>query len=606
MHKKVLAILLTASMVMSAPMAVMAGEADSTVSGQEVESAAAAEDDAQTTASVAEEAESAVEETASVAEEAESVAEETASVAEEAESAAEEAESDAEEVDFRELVKAYMTEIGEAVANVDLAEKIALTGDEFSEEGTVFTLFEDILTDIVERMNADGIETDNIIGQAIEAISSLGEMEEAELDGMVEEALQSILGSEEGETPEEGTGALDIEISNAIVTFVVETAKANKMIANAVKETGSKLFESLADISKQLQPVVNDDGTMDVVDDGSEESFEKFEAELEKVMDYIRQQDGNKHAALDILELLHNIVDEFHSTVHGHVHEDMEVNPASQRPETDPEIMLPVHQYELISSVEVNGRQGVCSEGDYYWVSGSTTLAKYDKDWKLIKTNDDPFKGYTLEVNHIADIDVYNNELYIGAEYFMDGVGKNIQIAVYDADTLELKRTFPFEAESGQLECSGIAVNPDTKTVWMCSWVGEESGRYLYKYDLETGKYLGKVHMQMPPQWLQGIAYYDGWFYMTADDGTADDNEPDHLYKTRIDDGATSCIVTLERTFDDVTRQGEIEGLTFDKELGQLLLLYNRGARIILGMPRGFYDGYDKEISEVFTYQIVD
>ena len=606
MHKKVLAILLTASMVMSAPMAVMAGEADSTVSGQEVESAAAAEDDAQTTASVAEEAESAVEETASVAEEAESVAEETASVAEEAESAAEEAESDAEEVDFRELVKAYMTEIGEAVANVDLAEKIALTGDEFSEEGTVFTLFEDILTDIVERLNADGAENDSIIDQALEAISSLGEMEEAELDGMVEEALQSILGSEEGETPEEGTGALDIEISNAIVTFVVETAKANKMIANAVKETGSKLFESLADISKQLQPVVNDDGTMDVMDDGSEEPFEKFEAELAKVTDYIRNQDGNKHAALDVLELLHNIVDEFHSTVHGHVHEDMEVNPASQRPETDPEIMLPVHQYELISSVEVNGRQGVCSEGDYYWVSGSTTLAKYDKDWKLIKTNDDPFKGYTLEVNHIADIDVYNNELYIGAEYFMDGVGKNIQIAVYDADTLELKRTFPFEAESGQLECSGIAVNPDTKTVWMCSWVGEESGRYLYKYDLETGKYLGKVHMQMPPQWLQGIAYYDGWFYMTADDGTADDNEPDHLYKTRIEDGATSCIVTLERTFDDVTRQGEIEGLTFDKELGQLLLLYNRGARIVLGMPRGFYEGYDKEISEVFTYQIVD
>ena len=164
MHKKVLAILLTASMVMSAPMAVMAGEADSTASGQEVESAAAAEDDAQTTESAAEETASAAEETASTAEEtasaaeeaasaaeeAESVAEEAESVAEEVESVAEEAESAAEEVDFRELVKAYMTEIGEAVANVDLAEKIALTGDEFSEEGTVFTLFEDILTDIVE------------------------------------------------------------------------------------------------------------------------------------------------------------------------------------------------------------------------------------------------------------------------------------------------------------------------------------------------------------------------------------------------------------------------------------------------------------------------
>ena len=61
---------------------------------------------------------------------------------------------------------------------------------------------------------------------------------------------------------------------------------------------------------------------------------------------------------------------------------------------------------------------------------------------------------------------------------------------------------------------------------------------------------------------------------------------------------------TLERTFDDVTRQGALEGLTFAKNNNQLLLLYNRGARIVLGMPKGFYEGYDKEISEVFSYDI--
>ena len=274
------------------------------------------------------------------------------------------------------------------------------------------------------------------------------------------------------------------------------------------------------------------------------------------------------------------------------------------RPEDDASAMLPVYEYSLAGSREVEGRQGVCAENGYYWVSGSATLAKYDRDWNLITKNESPFEGYEKEVNHIADIDVYENELYIGAEYFMDGVGKNIQIAVYDGDTLKLKRTFSFEEASGQLECSGIAVDPDTKSVWMCSWVGEESGRYLYRYDLETGAYLGKVHMQMPPQWLQGVAYYDGYLYMTADDGTADDNEPDHLYRTKITEGSTYCNVTLERTFDDVTKQGEIEGLTFDKENGSLLLLYNRGARIILGMPRGFYDGYDREISEVFTYSM--
>ena len=266
--------------------------------------------------------------------------------------------------------------------------------------------------------------------------------------------------------------------------------------------------------------------------------------------------------------------------------------------------MLPAFQYQLNSSVEVEGRQGVCTENGYYWVSGSALLSKYDQDWELVAQNKDPFHGYEIEVNHIGDIDVYNNELYIGAEYFMDGVGTNIQIAVYDGDTLELKRTFPFEPESGQLECSGIAVDPDTRTVWMCSWVGEESGRYLYKYDLDSGAYLGKIHLQMAPQWVQGVAYHDGYLYLTADDGDAENEEPDHLYRTRIEAGVTNCTVALERTFDDVTRQGEIEGLTFDQKNDQLLLLYNRGARIVLGMPQGFYDGYDREISEVFMFKM--
>ena len=275
-----------------------------------------------------------------------------------------------------------------------------------------------------------------------------------------------------------------------------------------------------------------------------------------------------------------------------------------ERPEDDTSRMLPAFQYQLKSYVEVEGRQGVCCEDGFYWVSGSAVLSKYDADWNLVAQNQDPFQGYEIEVNHIGDIDVYNNELYIGAEYFMDGVGTHIQIAVYDGDTLELKRTFPFEPESGQLECSGIAVDPDTRTVWMCSWVGEESGRYLYKYDLDSGAYLGKIHLQMAPQWVQGVAYHDGCLYLTADDGDADLEEPDHLYRTKIEPGATNCIVTLERTFDDVTRQGEIEGLTFDHEKHRLLLLYNRGARIVLGMPQGFYDGYDREISEVFVYEM--
>ena len=272
--------------------------------------------------------------------------------------------------------------------------------------------------------------------------------------------------------------------------------------------------------------------------------------------------------------------------------------------------------YELGSVHQVNGRQGVCTEGDFYWVSGSASLTKYDRDWNVVTENTEPFQGYKLEVNHIGDIDVYDNELYAGVEYFMDGEGKNIQVAVYDCDTLKLKRVFPFRTDTGQLECSGIAVDPDSRTVYMSSWIDDESSSYLYMYDLDNGDYKGKLKMDPAPMWIQGVAYNDGDLFVTCDDGDADKDEPDHMYRIRIgkggesgSDGETesdgeSGSVVLEKTFDDVKRQGEIEGLTFDGSRNEFLLLYNRGAKIVAGMPVGFYDGYDEEIHEVFTYKV--
>ena len=261
-------------------------------------------------------------------------------------------------------------------------------------------------------------------------------------------------------------------------------------------------------------------------------------------------------------------------------------------------------EYSLDSVQKVNGRQGIATEGEYYWVSGSTTLTKYDKNWNVIKENKDPFKEYELEVNHIGDIDIYNNELYLGVEYFVDGVGKNIQVAVYDGDTLELKRVFKFNSETGQLECSGIAVDSDHGYVYMVSWIDDESSNYIYKYDLNSEKYLGKVKMDNPPKWIQGVAYNNNYLYVTADDGDADKEEPDNMYRIAIKNNIGK--VTTEKTFNDVIKQGEIEGLNFDKNSDKFLLLYNRGARIVLGMPKGFYDGYTEEIHEVFIYNIND
>lgn len=84
---------------------------------------------------------------------------------------------------------------------------------------------------------------------------------------------------------------------------------------------------------------------------------------------------------------------------------------------------------------------------------------------------------------------------------------------------------------------------------------------------------------------LQGA--HEGSLFLTADDGDADLGEPDHVYRVTVEQDATHATVALERTLDDVTLQGEIEGLTFTDD-GQMLVLYNRGARIVASMPVGF------------------
>ena len=77
----------------------------------------------------------------------------------------------------------------------------------------------------------------------------------------------------------------------------------------------------------------------------------------------------------------------------------------------------PEYAYDLSGVHEVDGRQGVAWEDSYFYISGSTTLTRYDADWNLITAAESPFSGFSDEVNHIGHIDVYNGELFAGVEH---------------------------------------------------------------------------------------------------------------------------------------------------------------------------------------------
>ena len=259
--------------------------------------------------------------------------------------------------------------------------------------------------------------------------------------------------------------------------------------------------------------------------------------------------------------------------------------------------------YEHLGQVDVNGRQGIACGGDYFIVSDTGSLMRYDKDWNLERENVSPFAaGFEDEVNHIGDIDVYEDEIFAPVEYFDEEGAKNLQVAVYNAKTLELDRLMYLDSSSGQDEVSGIAVNPDDETFWLSCWSDGESGKYLYQYDLESAEYLGKIKMRMVPEHIQGIAYADRTFYVTADDGNEKDGECDHIYSTIIKSGDTTAVMTEELDLEDVQNYGEIEGISFDPETGNLYVLHNSGAEIVNGFVQGLYNGYDKELHEVYIF----
>ena len=50
-------------------------------------------------------------------------------------------------------------------------------------------------------------------------------------------------------------------------------------------------------------------------------------------------------------------------------------------------------EYRLKRIVPVEGRQGIAADSNYYYVSGSTALYKYDKQGRLVAENEHPFEG---------------------------------------------------------------------------------------------------------------------------------------------------------------------------------------------------------------------
>ena len=69
-------------------------------------------------------------------------------------------------------------------------------------------------------------------------------------------------------------------------------------------------------------------------------------------------------------------------------------------------------EYRLARVFEVEGRQGIATDGKRYYVSDSAALYVYSKQGEVLAANKEPFENLEKPANHIGDISVYDGELY--------------------------------------------------------------------------------------------------------------------------------------------------------------------------------------------------
>ena len=73
----------------------------------------------------------------------------------------------------------------------------------------------------------------------------------------------------------------------------------------------------------RIKEYVEKNGALDVVTiEVDEKSYADFEAEIKKLEDYLNGTEGHKQGALDLLSLLHAVMDDIHEAIDGHSHDD--------------------------------------------------------------------------------------------------------------------------------------------------------------------------------------------------------------------------------------------------------------------------------------------
>ena len=222
--------------------------------------------------------------------------------------------------------------------------------------------------------------------------------------------------------------------------------------------------------------------------------------------------------------------------------------------------------------------QGITTDGEYYYTSGSITafnlqaLAKFKVDgMNIVKSRVNPLPDVCRDRgnNHIGGISYYNGKIYASVE---GGDECYACIVVFDCETL--KPTGEVYDLPNELYDDGIpwlAVNQETGLLYASKWNDAE---YIRVYDINDGmKNVDNIRLSETVHRIQGGEFYNGTLYLSNDIKGYETYKK--ILSVNVETGAVGVAAIRDVGGDNV----EAEGLTFcETEDGAVMhvLDYNR------------------------------